>query len=84
MNDQRFKLPDEAVSLTSGRLLIAGGSKEAEIFDPEDGEFVAAAGQMDERWHYMSETRLRDGSVLLAGGYPNGDQATAQTWTYRP
>jgi len=84
MNDQRFKLPDEAVPLTSGRLLIAGGSKEAEIFDPEDGKFVAAAGQMDQRWHYMSETRLRDGSVLLAGGYPNSDQATAQTWIYRP
>jgi hypothetical protein len=84
MNDKRFKLPDEAVPLASGKLLVAGGSKEAEIFNPEDGKFVAVAGQMDERWHYMSETRLRDGSVLLAGGYPNSDQATAQTWTYRP
>jgi hypothetical protein len=84
MNDTRFKLPDEAVPLMSGRLLIAGGSKEAEIFNPEDGKFVAVAGQMDERWHYMSETRLRDGSVLMAGGYPDNDQATAETWTYRP
>jgi hypothetical protein len=84
MNDKRFKLPDEAVPLMSGRLLIAGGSKEAEIFKPEDGRFVAVAGQMNARWHYMSETRLRDGRVLLAGGYPDSDQATAQTWTYQP
>ena len=44
MNDKRFKLPDEAVRLPSGRLLVAGGSKEAEVFDPEDGKFVAVAG----------------------------------------
>jgi hypothetical protein len=84
MNDSRFKLPDEAVQLASGRLLIAGGSKEVEVFDPASGRFLVAAGQMNEPWHFMSETKLRDGSVLLAGGYPNGDQTTAQTWLYRP
>jgi hypothetical protein len=84
MNDSRFKLPDEAVQLTSGKLLIAGGSKEVEVFDPTTGRFDVASGQMDDKWHFMSETKLRDGSVLLAGGYPNNDQATAQTWIYRP
>jgi hypothetical protein len=84
MNDSRFKLPDEAVQLASGRLLIAGGSKEVEVFDPVSGKFLVAAGQMNEPWHFMSETKLRDGSVLLAGGYPNNDETTAQTWLYRP
>jgi hypothetical protein len=32
----------------------------------------------------MSETRLKDGTVLLAGGYPNNDQCTGETWIYRP
>jgi len=32
----------------------------------------------------MTETRLKDGSVLLAGGYANNDRATAQTWIYKP
>src|SRR5271168_1477226 len=83
-NDSRFKLPDEAVQLPSGKLLIAGGSKEVEVFDPAIGKFLAVSGQMNDKWHYMSETKLRDGSVLLAGGYPNNDQATAQAWIYRP
>jgi Kelch motif protein/galactose oxidase-like protein len=84
MNDKRFKLPDEAVQLPSGKLLIAGGSKEVEVFDPASGKFLLATGEMSNPWHFMSETKLRDGSVLLAGGYPNDPGATAQVWIYRP
>jgi hypothetical protein len=84
MNDSRFKLPDEAVQLASGQLLIAGGSTQVEVFDPGSGKFAVVAGQMNDARHFMTETKLRDGSVLLAGGYPNSDQATAETWLYRP
>jgi hypothetical protein len=84
MNDRRFKLPGEAVRLASGRLLIAGGSKQVEIYDPESGQFLRASGQMNEAWHFMSETRLRDGNILLTGGYSNDDRGTRLTWIYRP
>jgi hypothetical protein len=84
LNDSRFKLPDEAVQLPSGRLLIAGGSKEVEVFDPATAKFLVAEGRLSEPWHFLSETMLRDGSVLLTGGYPNNDQATAQTWIFHP
>ena len=84
LNDGRFKLPDEAVQLQSGKLLVAGGSKQAEVFDPASGKYSLVSGQMNDRWHYISETRLNDGRVLLAGGYPNNDQATSQTWIFRP
>jgi len=84
MNHSRFKLPDEAVRLADGKLLIAGGSTEVEVFDPVSGKFLVAAGQMNGARHFMSETRLKDGRVLLAGGYPNNDQATSQAWIYRP
>jgi hypothetical protein len=43
-----------------------------------------AEGRLSEPWHFLSETMLRDGSVLLTGGYPNNDQATAQTWIFHP
>jgi hypothetical protein len=80
----RFKLPGEAAMLSSGRLLVAGGSKEVELFEPVEGRFVAAMGEIGGPWHFMTETRLKDGSVLLAGGYANDDRATAQTWIYKP
>lgn len=84
MNDGRFKLPGEAAQLPSGQLLIAGGSKQVELYDPKAGRFLLALGQMDEARHFMTETRLKDGVILLTGGYPNDDQATTLTWIYRP
>ncbi len=84
LNNSRFKLPDEAVRLSSGKLLVAGGSKDVEVYDPATGRFLVAQGQISDAWHFMSETRLKDGRVLLAGGYPNNDQATAEAWLYKP
>jgi len=84
LNDSRFKLPEEAVQLGSGRLLIAGGSKQVEVFDLMSGKFLLVVGQMNDARHFMTETKLNDGSVLLVGGYPNNDQATAQAWIYQP
>lgn len=84
LNDSRFKLPDEAVRLSSGKLLVAGGSKDVEVYDPAAGKFLVAHGQISDAWHFMTETRLKDGRVLLAGGYPNNDEATAETWIYKP
>jgi hypothetical protein len=84
MNDARFKLPEAAAQLRDGKLLVAGGSTEAEIFDPATGKFLVVPGQMDAKWHYITETKLHDGNVLLAGGYADNDQPTAQTWIYRP
>jgi Kelch motif/Galactose oxidase, central domain len=82
--EARFKLPDEAAVLSSGLILVAGGGKHAELYDGKTGKFSLAGGELNDAWHCMSETRLRDGRVLLAGGYANNDQATAQTWMYVP
>ena len=84
MNDRRFKLPSAAVQLASGDVLIAGGSKSVEVYDPVANKFLLAAGQLDEPRHFMTETQLPNGSVLLAGGYPDNDQTTAATWLYQP
>ena len=32
----------------------------------------------------MTATKLSDGSVLLAGGYPDNGRATNETWIYHP
>lgn len=84
MNDARFKLPAAAVQLRSGQLLIAGGNRQAEVYDEHTGKFSVVNGDTGDARHYMSETLLKDGRVLLAGGYAFDPEATAQTWIYRP
>jgi hypothetical protein len=82
LHDARFKLPAEAVVLTSGNVVVAGGAKSVEIFRPNRGTFQAASGLLDADYHFMTETKLGDGSVLLAGGYGDGSRATAQAWLF--
>ena len=84
LHDARFKLPDEAVQLHSGQLLIAGGNRRAELYDERTGKFTVVGGDTGDSRHYMSETLLADGRVLLAGGYAYSPGATAQTWLYKP
>jgi hypothetical protein len=84
LTDSRFKLPGCAAEVDQNKLLIAGGSKLVEVFDPKAGRFLRAAGQLSAPWHFMTETRLNDGRVLLAGGYADSDLATAEARIYRP
>jgi len=84
LHDARFKLPDVAVRLRSGQLLIAGGNRQAELYDQRTGKFAVVGGDTGDSRHYMSETLLSDGRVLLAGGYAYSPEATAQTWIYKP
>jgi hypothetical protein len=84
LNDSRFKLPREAIQLSSGQLLFAGGSKTVEVYDPAVHKFLLATGQIDTARHFMTATKLNDGSVLLAGGYPDNDRATNETWIFHP
>jgi hypothetical protein len=84
LSDARFKLPYAAATLPGGRLLFAGGSRTLDIYDPTTGKFLTVSDQLPDVRHYMEETQLADGSVLLTGGYPDNDQATAAAWIYRP
>ena len=84
LNDRRFKLPREAVQLASGQLLFAGGSKIVEVYDPASHRFLIATGQIDTARHFMTATKLSDGRVLLAGGYPDNDRATNEAWIFDP
>jgi len=84
LSDARFKLPYQPAALPGGRLLFAGGSKTLDVYDPASGKFLAVSDQLPDVRHYMEETRLADGSVLLTGGYPDNDQATAAAWIYKP
>jgi len=85
----RFKIPDATAVLNNGRILIAGGAAEVEVYDAAAGKFFRA-GSLDEAHFSASTTLLKDGRALITAGYtasrgrPNGPLSTEQSWIYVP
>ncbi|HEX9988829.1 MAG TPA: kelch repeat-containing protein [Chloroflexia bacterium] len=84
MSVARFKLADATALLPDGRLLIAGGAEQVEVYDPAKDTFSTAEGQMDAWRMYQTATTLPDGRVLIVGGYDDRIVGTAQAWVWRP
>lgn len=75
-----------AVSLNDGSvLLIAGRSRQLELFDPDTESFHRLKAHLPTVVDDQAVALLYDGSVLLAGGQEvYGSRAISQTWIYDP
>jgi hypothetical protein len=83
MSQARFKLPDAVVRLPSGHVLVAGGARRAELYDPARRRF-RRAGNAGPALSFSTATLLRDGRVLVAGGYDDRIAVTSRAWTISP
>jgi Kelch motif len=85
LNEDRFKLSKAVVSLKDGRVLIAGGAEQPEVYDPNSGVFVPVGGAKLDGFCFSTATLLNDGRVLLAGGYAKpGGAGVNHAWLYQP
>lgn len=85
LNKERFKLSKAVVTLKDGRVLIAGGADQPELYDPNSGMFVPVDGAKLDGFCFSTATLLKDGRVLLAGGYAKpGGIAVNHAWLYQP
>ena len=83
MRAPRFKLPDAVATLTGGEVLVAGGGVQAEVFDPVKRTFRVVAGSLGARRSFSTATVLRDGRVLVAGGYDENIRVSGALFLYR-
>lgn len=97
MSTGRFR--HTATQLLDGKLLIVGGATvgdperrpgigssptaSAELFDPVSGKFVEVGALARARWGHSS-TLLRDGRVLIGGGFDDRGAALASAELYDP
>jgi WD40 repeat protein len=81
LNRERFKLPDAAVLLQNGNVLVGGGNRQIEVFDARRQRFILG-DQLDNDYYSSVLTRLKTGDVLITGGYDSRIQPSDKAWVY--
>lgn len=84
MNLPRYKHRGSSLLLPSGKVLIAGGARQAELYDPTIDKFTLLAGGSPLHGSFSTAVLLKDGRVLIAGGYFRPDSPANRAWMYEP
>ncbi|MCP9485102.1 MAG: hypothetical protein MSC30_04530 [Gaiellaceae bacterium MAG52_C11] len=78
----RFKLGDAIVALPSGGALVVGGGPRAERYNSGTRRFRPVAGT-GRTLSFSTATRLRDGGILVVGGYDDRIALARGAWLLR-
>ncbi len=78
----RYKHAGTSVRLGDGRVLVAGGGPQPEIFDPVANTFTLTGGDPGMAGLFSASAPLGDGRVLITGGYGQGTRPRATAWIY--
>ena len=79
MAERRFKLPDAVVRLPGGGVLVAGGGRSVEVYEPSRRRF-RVHGQTGATLSFATATLLADGRVLVVGGYDDSIAVSRRAW----
>jgi hypothetical protein len=83
MNVRRYKHRGTTILLPSGQVLIVGGSYIAELYDPTARAFIKVDGSMGSDRLFSAATLLRNGQVLITGGYNENMATSSKAWLYQ-
>ena len=83
MASRRYKIAGTSVRLPGGQVLITSGARAAELFDPATGTFRQVRGQFPAAYRFAAAALLRDGDVVIMGGYSDTNENTAELWRFR-
>lgn len=83
MNVQRYKLRGTTILLQDEKVLIAGGSNVAELFDPSTNVVAKVEGSMGTDRLFSAATLLHNGEVLITGGYDQRMVTSSGAWLYQ-
>jgi len=82
MHLERYKHNGTSILLPGGKVLIAGGAKGSEIYEPSSGSFRMVPGDYQTVLLFSCATLLQNGQVLVTGGYNEKQEISAKCWLY--
>jgi hypothetical protein len=83
MRHRRYKIARTSVLLPNGNVLVTSGARLAELFDVGSGGFREIPGVMPDGYRFAAAALLRNGDVLIAGGYSDRNETTNGVWRFR-
>lgn len=68
----------------SGAVVVAGGAGRPELYDPAEGVFVTARGELAGPQMFATASVRDNGDVLVLGGYVQRTGLSADAWIITP
>jgi hypothetical protein len=82
MAHRRYKIAGTSILLPGGNVLVTAGAQAAELLDLGQWRFRVVTGRFPAAYRFAAAASLRDGDVLVAGGYSDRNQNTAGVWRF--
>jgi hypothetical protein len=80
MRDGRYKFGDSVIALRDTTALVAGSGRVPERLRTAGMSFTPIAADLRAELSFSTATRLRDGTVLIAGGYDPRIRISRDAW----
>lgn len=80
----RYKHRGTSIVLPDGRVLLAGGAAQAELYEPTGGSSSLVPGTTRLSGQFSAAALLADGRVLITGGYGPDIAPQGEAWLYSP
>ena len=82
MANRRYKIAGTSILLPTGDVLVTSGAAVAELLDVDRWSFREVQGRFPAAYRFATAALLREGDVVIAGGYSDGNHSTAGVWRY--
>ena len=82
MANARYKIAGTSALVSSGDVLVTSGARSAELFSATASTFREVDGRFPAPYRFAATAVLRDGDVLIAGGYSDRNENTGGVWRF--